>query len=353
MAEKRFFENIVAVAFFTVTIITGASFIGKAQETAADKIHIAPAPLFRDPVTDGAADPVVIWNREEKSWWMLYTQRRANVESADVAYCYGTSIGIASTKDNGQTWVYRGNLNLDFDKGVNTFWAPDIVYNNGEYHLFVVYIEGVRNHWGGKARMAHYTAKNLWDWKFNSFLKLTSENVIDASLFKMPDGGWRMWYKDETKGSAIMMAEGKDLYEWTINTKPAISGTAQEGPKIFFFGEYFWMLTDEWHGMRVYRSKDCSIWEKQGTILEDASQRVEDTPSGAHGDVIVVNSKAYIFYFTHPGRKSHSEAPLNSDGVMPYNFRRSSIQVAPLEIKNKTLVSDRIKPFDFWLSNPE
>ena len=51
--------------------------------------HQAPAPLFRDPITDGAADPVLIWNRTEKNWWMLYTQRRANSETADVAYCYG------------------------------------------------------------------------------------------------------------------------------------------------------------------------------------------------------------------------------------------------------------------------
>ena len=35
--------------------------------------HQAPAPLFRDPITDGAADPVLIWNRTEKNWWMLYT----------------------------------------------------------------------------------------------------------------------------------------------------------------------------------------------------------------------------------------------------------------------------------------
>ena len=27
--------------------------------------HQAPAPLFRDPITDGAADPVLIWNRTE------------------------------------------------------------------------------------------------------------------------------------------------------------------------------------------------------------------------------------------------------------------------------------------------
>lgn len=353
MRRKYFFIQSFLHLLFAVSLNFMFTTNGKSQDSSVSKIHVAPAPLFRDPITDGAADPVIIWNREEKSWWMLYSQRRANVESADVAFCYGTAIGIASSKDSGQTWVYRGTLNLDFDKGMNTFWAPDIVYNNGEYHMFVVYIEGVRNHWGGKARMAHYTAKNLWEWKFKGFLKLTSENVIDASLFKMPDGKWRMWYKDETKGSAIMMAESNDLYKWSINAQPAIGGTAQEGPKIFRFGNYYWMLTDEWHGMRVYRSKDCNTWKKQGIILEGPSQRTEDRPSGAHGDVIVVDNKAYVFYFTHPGRKSHFEASLNTDGNFPYNQKRSSIQVAPLEIKDETLVSDRSKPFDFWLSKPD
>ena len=58
---------------------------------AEDKptVRKAAAPLYRDPITDGAADPVLIWNRQEKTWWMLYTQRRANQETADVAYCYG------------------------------------------------------------------------------------------------------------------------------------------------------------------------------------------------------------------------------------------------------------------------
>ncbi len=99
--------------------------------------HQAPAPLFRDPITDGAADPVLIWNRTEKNWWMLYTQRRANSETADVAYCYGNQIGIASSDDHGQSWVYRGTLDLDIEPGHNTFWAPDVVYHNGKYHMFV------------------------------------------------------------------------------------------------------------------------------------------------------------------------------------------------------------------------
>jgi hypothetical protein len=324
----------------------------QARQDSIPANHTAPAPLFRDPVTDGAADPVLIWNREEKKWWMLYSQRRANTESPDVAYCYGTDIGVASGEENGHTWVYRGTLNLEFERGRNTFWAPDVVYHNGEYHMFVVYIKGVRIHWGGKAQMAHYVSKNLWDWKFNGFLKLSSENVIDASLIQMPGGDWRMWYKDDARHAAIMVAQSKDLYTWSFDDKPVLGNTQQEGPKIFRYGDYYWMITDEWHGMRVYRSADAGTWEKQGLILDSASHRTEDRPSGAHGDVIIVNNKAYVFYFTHPGRKAHSDAHLNENGIYPFDERRSSIQAGLLEIKNGTLVCDRDKPFDFWLQAP-
>ena len=62
-----------------------------------------PAPLFRDPNHDGAADPTVIWNRQERSWWLLYTNRRANVECRGVAWVHGTDIGVASSSDNGRT----------------------------------------------------------------------------------------------------------------------------------------------------------------------------------------------------------------------------------------------------------
>ncbi|WP_153796657.1 family 43 glycosylhydrolase [Foetidibacter luteolus] len=336
-----------------ISVITGFASTAQDTITIIPKSHRAAAPLYRDPVTDGAADPVLIWNRQEKSWWMLYTQRRANSEGADVAYCYGTPIAVASSNDHGQTWVYRGTLKLDFENGLNTFWAPDVVYHNGEYHMFVVYIQGARNHWGGRARMAHYTSKNLWDWKFLGLLKLTSESVIDASLMQMPNGKWRMWYKDQERGSVTMMAESDDLYKWKTNEEPAIGGQPHEGPKAFKFGGWFWMLTDEWRGMRVYRSKDGDNWERQGLILDSATSRTEDGPSGAHGDVIVINNKAYVFYFTHPERKTHSDAPLDSSGNTPYRLRRSSIQVGPLQIKDGTLVSDRQNVFDFWMDNPE
>ena len=71
--------------------------------------RIADKPLFRDPVHDGAADPVLCWNRAEKKWFMFYTNRRANVpDTKGVSWVHGTKIGIAESSDGGATWKYRG-----------------------------------------------------------------------------------------------------------------------------------------------------------------------------------------------------------------------------------------------------
>ncbi|WP_447639979.1 MULTISPECIES: glycosyl hydrolase [Chitinophagaceae] len=310
-------------------------------------IHVAPAPLFRDPITDGAADPVMIYNEQEKSWWMLYTQRRANQETPDVAYCYGNPIGVASTKDHGQTWVYRGTLDLNIEPGVNTFWAPDVVYKNGVYHLFVTYIQGVRSHWGGSSQLAYYTSKDLWHWKFEQFIDVGMKDVIDGCIMELPTGAWRMWFKGI--GAHTYASDSKDLRKWHLNDSVVIGGAPHEGPNVFAFSGYYWMLTDEWSGMRVYRSSDLKNWTKQGKVLSGVSKRPDDQPTGAHGDAVVAGGKAYVFYFTHPGRKAHGEAQLDENGIYPFGQRRSSIQVAELVFKDGTLVDKRGDPFDFWL----
>lgn len=326
-----------------VFLITGTASMGQ-------DIHEAPAPLFRDPIYDGAADPVVFWNSHEQEWWMLYTARRANADAADVAYCFGTNIGIASSDDNGRTWIYRGELDLDFERGKNTFWAPDVVFANGKYHLFVTYKEGVRNHWGGKAGIAHYSSENVWDWKVEGLLSLSSDNVIDATLFQAPDGTWKMWYKDNSQS---WIAESDDLYHWKWKDSPVIADKPHEGPVVFEYEGFYWLITDEWAGMGVYRSNDLENWEKQPyPILDRPSSRQEDAPSGAHGDVVINDGNAYIFYFTHPGRERHSLAPTDEDGVLPYSLRRSSIQVAQLTVSDGWLICDRDKPFNFFLKPP-
>lgn len=74
---------------------------------------IASKPLFRDPVYDGAANPVVIWNHKENKWFMFYTNRRANVEGLDgVTWVHGTRIGIAESSNGGVTWQYRDTCDI-------------------------------------------------------------------------------------------------------------------------------------------------------------------------------------------------------------------------------------------------
>jgi len=302
--------------------------------------NIADAPLFRDPVTDGAADPCVIFNRQENNWCMLYTQRRANCESAGVAYCYGTKIGIASSDDQGRSWTYRGTLDLEFERGENTFWAPAVVYEDGVYHLFVVFIRGIRTSWGGSAQITHYTSSDLWDWQYQGSLEGLEPDIIDPTLFKLPDGTWRMWYKHN---SHSYYADSKDLFNWVASGAKAVDGPDHEGTIVFYYKDRYWLVVDEWMGMGVYSSNDCINWMRQDSrILDSPGLRPDDGPSGAHGDVVVCDDEAYIFYFTHPGRKKHTEDTENEIGVVPYEIRRSSLQVARLNVvAGKLVIEDR------------
>ncbi len=306
------------------------------------------APLFRDPIFDGAADPVVIWNREEKAWWLLYTNRRASVPCEGFAWVHGTDIGVASSKDSGKTWTYRGTLQgLEFEKGRNTFWAPEIFWHEGLYHMYVSYVPGIPVDWRTTRHILHMTSKNLWDWQFESRLNLSSDKVIDAGIYRMPDGVWRMWYKDEANSSHTYLAESSDLHTWQVKG-PVITDCAHEGPNVFFWKGFYWMITDPWKGLGVYRSTDASHWEKQGHILDKPGTRQDDQTKGLHADVLVQGERAYIFYFTHPDRVRAE----SFDEEHPYSSKRTSIQVAELEAKDGILFCDRNNPFHFEL-NPE
>jgi hypothetical protein len=93
---------------------------------------IAAKPLFRDPVYDGAADPVLVWNPARQRWWMFYTNRRATAHGLPgVAWVHGTRIGIAESADGGAHWDYVGTAEVELPSGLGgkdtTHWAPDIV----------------------------------------------------------------------------------------------------------------------------------------------------------------------------------------------------------------------------------
>jgi len=66
-----------------------------ANAQSNQKAQLVPKPLYPDPVYDRAADPVVVWNKAEKKWFMLYTNRRANVKDLDgVTWVHGIRIGL-------------------------------------------------------------------------------------------------------------------------------------------------------------------------------------------------------------------------------------------------------------------
>jgi hypothetical protein len=314
-------------------------------------MNVPPAPLFRDPIHDGAADPVIIWNRAEQSWWLLYTDRRANVECRGVAWVHGTDIGVASSSDAGHNWLYRGILRgLEFEAGHNTFWAPEVIWHDSLYHMYVTYLPGIPDTWSGPRSIIHMTSRNLWDWQYQQSLKLSSDQVIDAAVHQLPGGRWRMWYKDEGNLSHTYAADSDDLYNWSVHGA-VVTDCPHEGPNVFCWQQTYWMITDPWNGLGVYRSDDAEHWERQDNILDRPGARQDDGRKGGHADVLVQGGRAFIFYFTHPERDPAARHGM--DEVHPYNDKRTSIQVAELEYRDKRLACDRDKPFDFTLQPGE
>ena len=335
-------DRVPVIVLLIGAVLAAAGCGGRGKQEA----RTPPAPLFRDPVFDGAADPSLIWNDMERAWWVLYTNRRANVPDAQegVRWCHGTDIGIASSADGGLTWTYKGTAKgLEFEPGRNTFWAPCLVEHSKTYHMYLAYVRGVPADWSGDRHIVHYTSRDLVNWKYEAVVPLSSENVIDAYVLAKPDGGWRMWYKDEAHGSHIYAADSEDLYRWKV-VGPVVTSAPQEGAAVFWWRGSYWMLVDRWKGMGVLRSEDLGNWSEQpGTILGVPGTRPDDADIGRHGEVVVQGPDAYLFYFTHPyGPKAHTEP----------GKHRSALQVAKLELEDGILVCDRNKPFDLALSPP-
>lgn len=288
------------------------------------------APLFRDPIYDGPTDPTIVYNRHAGEWWMLYTARRANVETPGVAWVHGSDIGIASSTDGGRSWLYRGVAQgLETQPGRNTLWAPEVIQHRGSYHMYVGYITGVPTAWVGDRHILHYTSRDLWNWRFESQLELSSDRVIDPAIWPLRGGRtWRMWYKDEADGSHIYAADSRDLRRWRVVGRALASGS-QEGPNVFRLAGSYWMITapNGGGGMPVYRSDDLRTWTAQpGRILATPGQRPEDGTFGNHGFLLSQGERAFIVYFTQFGQVSR-------------------IQVAPLAVADGRLTADRDTPF--------
>jgi len=351
----------------------------------------APAPLCTDPL-GAPTDPTVVRGPvgpgtapENATWWMFYTQRRADEPSPGVAWVHGTDIGVATSDDGGLTWVYRGVVEgLDPHPGRNTLWAPEVVWARGRFHMFVSYITGVPDRWEGHDRhVLHHVSDDLVTWEYRGVVPLSSDRVIDACVAPLParpddaDGarasGFRMWFKDEATDSTTWSADSPDLETWGPSV-PVITGRPHEGPNVFALGGFHWMIVDEWRGQGVYRSDDLTTWERDGLILDSPGSRPLDSSVGNHADVVVGTAAdgsevAWVFYFAHEvwpfspqgeaiearivavgsGSDSGSdEIGTAAAGERP-ETRRCAIQVATARVVDGHLACDRDEPVDLDL----
>ncbi len=291
-----------------------------------------PAPLFRDPIYDSPTDPVIV--ETDECFYMFYTQRRSSEFGIGVSTIHGTDIGIATSTD-GARWLYRGVCEgLRFEHGTNTFWAPEIIFARGEYHMYCSYVRGVPVDWNWERHIVHYVSHDLWEWKFVSILPLSSSRVIDACVYEIEPGLYKMWYKNESGGSHTDAAISRDLYNWEC-VGSEITDCSHEGPNVFSFAGKNFMITDNWRGQAVYTSDDFTHWTRQPSMLLTSNGTRElDYGCGLHADVLLRGERAYIVYFTHPYRKGSPVADTSRD-------LRTAVQIAELHYDGEKLYCDR------------
>jgi hypothetical protein len=251
---------------------------------------------------------------------------------------------MAESADAGATWRYIGTAQIELpaaEAGEEpTFWAPDVVRGDDDrWHMFLTVVPGVFENWDHPRRIVHLRSDDLRRWGEGAAIKLALDRCIDASVLKMPDGAWRMWYNNERDGKAIYLAASSDLDVWTDVGK-VIGDRGCEAPKAFRWRDKYWLLVDAWAGLGVYRSDDANRWERQrDNLLETPGKGQDDQVNGGHPDVVVSGERAFVFYFTHPGRRGDG---VRGDGV---EQRRSSIQVAELRLTDDGwLACDRDEP---------
>jgi len=252
---------------------------------------LAARPLYRDPPFNNPTDPVITYNAETRRWFMYYTQRRGG----SIAMIHGTKIGIAASEDNGATWKYIGTADITYgqDQHPNdyTYWAPEVIWVDGLYHMYVTFVPGIFDDWNHPREIGHLTSKDGIKWETIGKIDLDSTKTIDPCVIQIPDGTWRMFFKDEASKThhIICYADSPDLYHWQAKG-PAVTDRNGEGPKCFHWQGKYWLMadTDKPEGQAVWSSDDCTNWKPQ-----------DSTIYGSHGDVVVnsATNRAWWFYF--------------------------------------------------------
>ncbi len=287
-------------------LLVGTAFLSVSHaETPPPSGKPAPRPLYRDPPFDAPTDPVLCFNAGQKKWFMYYTARRATATNAPgVTWVHGSNIGMAESSDGGATWTYRGTADIHYGKDTHpddyTYWAPEVIWHDGTYHMFLSYVPGIFTNWDHPREIVHLTSKDSVKWDTVGKVDLKSDRTIDACVLQLTNGTWRMWYKDERARRAVCYADSLDLFKWEPKGS-AVTNFNGEGPKVIHWKGKYWLIADCWqNGMRVWNSDDCANWKLQIEAL-----------FGSHGDVVASGGRAWWFYFGGPGSPRRRTTAIN------------------------------------------
>ena len=254
-----------------------------------------------------------------------------------LAGCTGLELELPNPLTGGATWAYKGTVDIPYGPQDYTHWAPEVLEHDGTYHMYLSIVPGVFRDWNAPRDIIHLTSKDLLKWKYESTLDLGSDRVIDATVFHLPNGTWRMWYKDERSKTPLSYADSPDLFSWTPQGN-AIGDRSGEGAKVFRWKGRYWMVADVWKGLGVYSSEDCLKWNRQeDNLLSEGGKQPTDRVKGSHPDVVLSGDRAFLFYFTH-------QVPEDCEPNDPYVKRRTVIQVAELHYEGGRLICDRDQP---------
>jgi hypothetical protein len=277
---------------------------------------------------------------------MLYTNRRADLDDNNgVTWVHGTRIGIAESADGGAHWKYVSEAVIPVAQPDYTLWAPEVIDVHGTYHMFLTVVPGTFTDWNHPRHILHLTSKDLLHWKPLENVNLESERTIDACVFRLPSGNWRLWYKNEADSSKVYFSDSPDLVHWTH--KGIATTNHGEGPVVFQWHGAYYLINDPHAGLAVFRSDDLTTWHQQPqNILREPGTQPTDRAMGSHADVVVdATGRAWLFYFTQQGGENASP---NTRGWA----RRSVLHVTELHEQDGILTVDRNAPADIHLLPP-
>ncbi|WP_413431412.1 sulfatase-like hydrolase/transferase [Crateriforma spongiae] len=302
-------------------------------------------PMFVDPNYHGSCDPEIVFNPSSQEWLIYYTARRATRQQASYV---GTPIGVLASKDF-KRWTFRGYCTFDGRKGQpdnpDTHWAPGIIVDGNQIHMFATYKASAMPPWGGDGVIRHYVAPlsdPIDGWKLVGVPNFHQPDPIDVSLLKMGDR-FHAYYR-VGKGGGIQWATSEDLLHWQnhgpcpgdVNADNRGFGY-QEAPYVFRFADRFWMLTDPHDGLAVFHSDDAITWHQQERILLKPGFGPADGTRARHPSVAVRDGRAFIFYHTEPNRPYPTPPAEKRTPTQKISF----LQIAELQINDGRLTCDR------------